>query len=111
MSHKSVLFFSIILALSMGFLNGCHYAAYRNLSDIDRTLYNRCLDRMTVAERREYLLDMTSAERVELVSFLCPDPSRNLSCCKYCSTGKPCGDSCIARDKVCHKPVGCACAK
>ena len=30
-------------------------------------------------------------------------------CCKYCSTGKACGDSCIARSKVCHQPPGCAC--
>lgn len=31
------------------------------------------------------------------------------SCCKRCSNGKPCGDSCIARSKTCHKPPGCAC--
>lgn len=30
-------------------------------------------------------------------------------CCKACSKGKACGDSCIARDKVCHQPPGCAC--
>jgi hypothetical protein len=30
-------------------------------------------------------------------------------CCKVCSTGKACGDSCISRDKECHKPPGCAC--
>ncbi|MCA1975290.1 MAG: hypothetical protein LDL44_20860, partial [Caenispirillum sp.] len=31
------------------------------------------------------------------------------SCCKHCSKGKPCGDSCIARDKTCKRPPGCAC--
>jgi hypothetical protein len=31
------------------------------------------------------------------------------SCCKVCSKGKACGDSCISRDKDCHKPPGCAC--
>ena len=31
------------------------------------------------------------------------------SCCKMCSTGKACGDSCISRSKTCHKGVGCAC--
>lgn len=31
------------------------------------------------------------------------------SCCKHCSKGKPCGDSCIARDKTCRAPPGCAC--
>lgn len=30
-------------------------------------------------------------------------------CCKYCSKGKACGNSCIARNKVCHQPPGCAC--
>ncbi|MDC0721983.1 toxin-antitoxin system YwqK family antitoxin [Nannocystis bainbridge] len=30
-------------------------------------------------------------------------------CCRYCSTGQPCGDSCIARNKTCHKGQGCAC--
>lgn len=30
-------------------------------------------------------------------------------CCKICSKGKPCGDTCIAQDKTCHLPPGCAC--
>lgn len=30
-------------------------------------------------------------------------------CCRVCSAGKACGDSCIARDKICHKGKGCAC--
>lgn len=30
-------------------------------------------------------------------------------CCKICRKGKACGDSCIARDKKCNKPPGCAC--
>lgn len=36
-------------------------------------------------------------------------PSEQGYCCKVCSVGKACGDSCISRDKVCHKPSGCAC--
>lgn len=31
------------------------------------------------------------------------------SCCKVCSTGKACGDSCIAAWKTCRKGRGCAC--
>lgn len=31
------------------------------------------------------------------------------SCCKTCTTGKACGNSCIAKDKTCHKGKGCAC--
>lgn len=31
-------------------------------------------------------------------------------CCKHCgSTSRPCGDTCIASDKVCHVGSGCAC--
>lgn len=30
-------------------------------------------------------------------------------CCKTCSKGKACGDSCISRKKQCHKGKGCAC--
>lgn len=30
-------------------------------------------------------------------------------CCKVCKAGKACGDSCISRDKTCHKGDGCAC--
>ena len=31
------------------------------------------------------------------------------ACCKICSKGKACGNSCISRDKQCHQPPGCAC--
>jgi hypothetical protein len=30
-------------------------------------------------------------------------------CCKVCKKGKPCGDTCIEKDDVCHVPTGCAC--
>lgn len=30
-------------------------------------------------------------------------------CCKECVGSQPCGDSCIAINKVCHRPRGCAC--
>jgi hypothetical protein len=32
-----------------------------------------------------------------------------LSCCKVCSVGKACGNTCISRDKTCHVGPGCAC--
>lgn len=31
------------------------------------------------------------------------------ACCRYCCTGKPCGNSCINRNLTCHQPPGCAC--
>ena len=30
-------------------------------------------------------------------------------CCKVCSKGKACGNSCIRRDYTCRKGSGCAC--
>jgi hypothetical protein len=39
-------------------------------------------------------------------SFM-PTPAQG--CCKVCSKGKPCGDTCIARNKTCHVGPGCAC--
>ncbi len=37
-----------------------------------------------------------------------PDPAP--VCCKVCRKGKPCGDTCIARDKACTAAPGCACS-
>ena len=31
-------------------------------------------------------------------------------CCVTCGTGKPCGDTCIARDRECNVGPGCACS-
>lgn len=31
-------------------------------------------------------------------------------CCKVCTTGKPCGDTCIAASSTCHTAPGCACS-
>ncbi|CAG0988154.1 hypothetical protein PLCT2_02309 [Planctomycetaceae bacterium] len=38
-----------------------------------------------------------------------PPSSGSRGCCKICTTGKACGDSCISRNKTCHKGPGCAC--
>jgi len=31
------------------------------------------------------------------------------ACCKVCTTGKACGNTCIAAYKTCHVGPGCAC--
>jgi hypothetical protein len=31
------------------------------------------------------------------------------SCCKHCTKGQPCGNSCISVRDKCHRPPGCAC--
>jgi hypothetical protein len=30
-------------------------------------------------------------------------------CCKHCTKGQPCGDSCISASAKCKQPPGCAC--
>ncbi len=37
---------------------------------------------------------------------LCTPASK---CCKICSKGKACGNSCISANYNCHQPKGCAC--
>ena len=32
-----------------------------------------------------------------------------IKCCRVCTSGKACGNSCIQESKVCHKGKGCAC--
>lgn len=31
------------------------------------------------------------------------------ACCRVCTTGKACGNSCINRNYTCRQPPGCAC--
>ncbi len=35
--------------------------------------------------------------------------AKRYSCCKICSTGKACGDTCITRADICHVGLSCAC--
>lgn len=61
-------------------------------------------------------LDAPSVER--FLIFAQPDQEPRLQstplikvaqCCKICTTGKACGNSCISRKYTCRKPPGCAC--
>jgi beta-lactamase superfamily II metal-dependent hydrolase len=38
-----------------------------------------------------------------------PVPVTSPTCCKICTRGKACGNSCISRAYQCHQPPGCAC--
>ena len=51
-------------------------------------------------------LSSSSNLTVTAVGTPTPPPSR---CCRVCSTGKPCGDSCISRSYTCRVGGGCAC--
>ena len=60
---------------------------------------------------------LTVPQLPTVLSDLLPPPAANKSlvptpvqgCCKVCSKGKPCGDTCIARNKTCRVGPGCAC--
>lgn len=41
--------------------------------------------------------------------LLCLNAELAAACCKVCTTGKACGNSCISRSYTCHKAPGCAC--
>ena len=48
-----------------------------------------------------------AADSLLLFDFA-PAPASE-ECCKVCRKGKACGDTCIARDKICRVGPGCAC--
>jgi hypothetical protein len=50
-----------------------------------------------------------NAGRNEFPSALSRANAVAQQCCKICTTGKACGDTCIARDKTCRVGAGCAC--
>lgn len=41
--------------------------------------------------------------------YVAPTPAPARTCCRVCTTGKACGNSCIARNRTCRQPPGCAC--
>jgi hypothetical protein len=51
----------------------------------------------------------TSTPPPVAVPPVAPKPA-TVACCRRCSAGKPCGDSCISRDKNCNVGPGCACS-
>lgn len=57
----------------------------------------------------------TSGGPINTIEYSCTttegcSPSTS-ECCKICSSGKPCGDSCIAATSTCSQHPGCACEK
>jgi hypothetical protein len=63
-------------------------------------------------ELDHWVIPTSTARSSELLRSLgLSQPSRSIAqaCCKVCTTGKACGDTCISRDKECHVPPGCAC--
>lgn len=47
----------------------------------------------------------TPTPKIDIV----PEPAPTTACCKICTKGKACGDTCISKSYTCHKGPGCAC--
>jgi uncharacterized protein YgiM (DUF1202 family) len=50
-----------------------------------------------------------TAPMTDLLPETAPSQSQPRTCCKHCSKGQPCGNSCISWRYTCRKPPGCAC--
>jgi hypothetical protein len=62
-----------------------------------------------VVARHSYPVSSASPLNTTTDSRQPTQTSSRRPCCKICRTGKACGDGCIARNKTCRKPPGCAC--
>lgn len=51
---------------------------------------------------------LTSTPALKALPTLTSGPAAR-ACCKVCRNSIACGDSCIASNKQCHQPAGCAC--
>ena len=67
-------------------------------------------ENITFRSSSTYLqLSGASIQEAPEPTYTPPPAAETQSCCKYCTTGKACGDSCISRSYNCYKGVGCAC--
>jgi hypothetical protein len=51
----------------------------------------------------------STALSISIGSLPTSAPSAPRACCKICTKGIACGNSCISASKTCHQPPGCAC--
>lgn len=123
---QPVVRFGWAVGLALGALVGFGCANYqarelalniRACEDSGRTL-DDCLDFFGVSREELQAANTIEEKRKAKVSQATlvilgilggPDAVASSACCKTCTSGKPCGDSCIAASKTCHKPPGCAC--
>lgn len=59
---------------------------------------------LAVVPENESTLTAPSASELDEASCI-----QRSECCKVCSKGQACGNTCISRSKNCHKGRGCAC--
>lgn len=53
--------------------------------------------------------DWRAGQRTPTIGAAVDEPQSAAKCCKICTTGKACGNSCIGQSKTCRKPPGCVC--
>jgi hypothetical protein len=56
----------------------------------------------------QQILEASRSERSNVSSYQ-RSALTSEQCCKICTQGKACGDTCISRDKICRVGPGCAC--
>ena len=66
-------------------------------------------DRSCAEQRRETRAPQREQPAPAPYLFDRDDDDDRGGCCKICTKGQACGDSCISRSKTCHKGPGCAC--
>jgi len=66
-------------------------------------------ERNEAAERFTRTALATNPRSNEFPSSLSRVNAAAQECCKVCTAGKACGNTCIAREKTCHVGPGCAC--
>lgn len=66
---------------------------------------------LAINEQVELPVDLLVVEPLidQGLSEQCDTMDLASTCCKICRKGKACGNSCISKDKTCHKGKGCAC--
>lgn len=81
--------------------------------DGSRAPYDECKFEINdLDECQHACIARSSCEPAEINSCFqseCKNEEVSGTCCRVCTTGKACGDSCIARNLQCNEPPGCAC--
>ena len=75
-------------------------------------LIDRAIELHGLARAQEMLLFWVRKDLIRRQAepaIVAPRPAPARRCCRICTRGKACGNSCIARNLTCRQPPGCAC--
>jgi len=82
-------------------------AAYKLLGNNEQASFNFGMACQMDSDLCHLAFDTPRITTPSIISKPTAAPQR--FCCKRCSKGKPCGNTCISRSKTCHVGRGCAC--